>query len=420
MDENTNNPRMSIAKQKSYIALFIIITLCTCIDPYSPKLKGYDSLLVVEGLITNEKAQYEVKLSKTMQAQNLIPEKVSDAVVSISDDLGINTILRNLGNGLYKTDSTVFIGVVGKTYTLHILTHDGKEYESEPTIMLPVPEIDSLYYSKNVEYTNNQSETHEGISIYLDSKKVNGFTNYIRWEYEETWKFRLPTIKKFNYINEKLILPVTYVKEFCWKQKKSTEILFQSFSQQEAGNIKNVPITFIGSELSDRLTIQYSILVKQYSVSEKEFKFWNDLKKVNETTGDIFGSQPFYVTSNISNIQDKNEKALGYFQVSAVSKKRKDISFMELLKLNLPLFHYNCKTFATAPGDYCLPGAINCVPPTWDELYQMWTGAQFIFIEPDYIPDTKNLRHLIFATSLCSDCELTGTLVKPPFWIDLN
>jgi len=418
MDEYINNPRISIAKQKLYIALFISITLCTCIDPYSPKLMGYDSLLVVEGLITNEKAQYEVKLSKTMQTQNLIPEKVSDAVVSISDDHGISTMLINLGNGLYKTDSTVFVGVIGKIYTLHILTHEGKEYESEPTIMLPVPEIDSLYYSKNMEYTNNQSETHEGISIYLDSKEGNGFSSYIRWEYEETWKFRLPTIKKFNYINEKLILPVTYVKEFCWKQKKSTEILFQSFSQQELGNIKNVPITFIGSDLSDRLTIQYSILVKQFSLSEKAFQFWNNLKKINESGGDIFGSQPFSVISNISNVKDKNERVLGYFQVSSVSQKRKDITFLELLKLNLPLFHYDCTRFETAPEDYCSKGSKGC--PTWDELYQMWTGAQFIFIEPDYIPDTRNLRHLIFATGLCSNCELTGTLVKPPFWIDLN
>lgn len=407
-------------KLKSFITVFIIITLCTCIDPYSPQLKGYNSLLVVEGLITNENASYEVKLSKTKQTQNLVPEKVSDAVVTITDETGINIMLMNLGNGLYKTDSTVFTGVIGRTYTLHILTHDGKEYESAPSAMLPVSEIDSLYYGKDVGFSNNQSETHQGISIYLDSKEGDAINNYFRWEYEETWKFRLPSIKRANYINDTTIIPIIDIKEFCWKQKKSTEILVQSNSQQQEGHIIKVPITFIASDLSDRLTIQYSILVKQYSISEKEFQFWDNLKKVNESNGDIFGSQPFSVLSNIANVQDKNELVLGYFQVSAVNQKRKDITFMELLKLNLPLFHYPCTRISTSPGDYCTPPAMGCVPPTWDELNQMWTAAKYFFIEPDYIPETKKLRHLIFATAICSDCELSGTLVKPSFWIDLN
>ncbi|MCX6321504.1 MAG: DUF4249 domain-containing protein [Bacteroidia bacterium] len=404
-------------RPKPLITIFIVFALCTCIDPYIPELKGYESLLVVDGLLTNENASYEVKLSRTMQAQNSIPEKVSDAVLSITDESGNKTMLRNFGNGLYKTDSTVFTGAAGKTYILHIATLNGKDYQSEPCTMLPVPEIDSLYFEKAEEFTNNQSETHEGIRIYLDSKEGDGINNYFRWGYEETWKFRLPTLKKFNFINDSTILPVDVVKEFCWKQKRSKEILIQSFPPEQAGFIKNVPLNFIGSDQSDRLTIQYSILVKQYSISDKESQFWDNLKKVNESSGDIFGSQPFPVICNISNVHNPYERVLGYFQVSAVSQKRKDITFMELTKLNLPLFHYGCARIETAPEDYACQF---CVPPTWDELYKMWSDAKFIFIEPFYDPVTRKLRKLVFATGICSDCELTGTLVKPEYWIDLK
>jgi hypothetical protein len=407
-------------RHKFILTIFIVFALCTCIDPYKPNLKGNDSFLVVDGQITNENASYQIRLSRTMQEQNAISEKVSDAVVSVSDEDGKKSILGNYGNGVYKTDSTSFTGIVGKTYTLNIKTSDGKEYESDPCPMLPVPEIDSLYYEKGVEYTNNQSETHEGINIFLDSKAGDGINNYFRWEYEETWKFRVPTVKKFEYISETVILPLNSVKEFCWKQKKSTEIIFQSFAPQQADLIKNVHITFIGPDLSDRLSIQYSILVKQYSVSEKEYKFWDNLKKVSENTGEIFGSQPYPVISNIYNVNDKNERVLGYFQVSALSQKRKDITFMELLKRNLPLFHYDCVRIETKPSDYCQGGKKSCIPPTWDELYKMWTSAHFVFIEAVLEPVTLKLIKMVFSPPECANCELTGTLVKPAFWVDRN
>jgi hypothetical protein len=402
---------------RSFFILFIVFTFYTCIDPYIPKLDGYNKLLVVEGRITNENISHEIILSRTMQSQNSVPGKVTDAIVYITDEKEIKFPLRNYGNGSYKTDSTLFKGEIGKTYTLHIETKDGKEYLSEPCQMRPVSEIDSVYYEKAVGYTNNQSETHDGINILLDSKSGDGINNYFRWDFVETWKFRVPDIRKFKYISETEIMPVDTEKVFCWKQAKSTKIVFQSFSGQESSDIRKIPVAFIGSELSDRLSIQYSILVKQYAISEKEYRFWNNLKQVNETAGGIYSSQPFSVISNIYNLKDRNERVLGYFQVSGASQKRLNISFMELLKFNLPLYHYPCKRIESAPEDYACQF---CVPPTWDELNIMWTDAGYIFVEPEFISGTTKLRHLVFTTPVCADCSLSGTTVKPDFWVEVK
>jgi len=35
-------------------AFLFLVAATSCIDPYKPNIKNYDSLLVVEGLITNE------------------------------------------------------------------------------------------------------------------------------------------------------------------------------------------------------------------------------------------------------------------------------------------------------------------------------------------------------------------------------
>jgi hypothetical protein len=404
---------------KSLIALFIIAALYTCIDPYNPKLSGHESFLVVEGLITDENASYIVKLSRTMQSADSVPEKVTDANMFITDENGNKTILNNAGNGLYKTDSTVFTGVAGKTYTLHISTENGDEYISEPCFMLPVPDIDSIYYEKDEEFTSNQSETQQGIRIYLDSKEGDENNQYFRWEFVETWKFRVPMPKRYDYIDDTIILPVDVINEFCWKQQKSSEILVKSFSPGQPSIIKKEPLNFIAPEKSDRLSIQYSILVRQYSMSKKEYDFWDNLKQVNEGGGDIFDPQPFPVISNISNVHDPADRVLGYFQVSAVKQKRIYITFSEIVGLDLPFFQPDCNRIEASPDDY--PPPPMQPPMTWDELYSMFDfSPKYVFVEPLYESGTRILKELVFTSPVCSDCTLSGTVKKPDFWIDLN
>jgi hypothetical protein len=411
------------SRLKYGIAVVAVFIICTCIDQYSPNLKVYDSLLAVDGLITDANVPYIVKLSRTLQNQNDSPPSVSDAIVSLTDDAGNNSTFINTGSGIYKTDSTEFRGIVGRTYVLHIATSDGKEYESEPCLMYPVPGIDSIYFLKDQQLVSNGTQTLDGVSIYLDSKGEDN-NQYYRWAYEETWKFRVPYPKKYDYIkgadpNFPGIAPVKDVKEFCWKNRKSDEILTGSVNSASSARIEKEPILFIGTDQSDRLLIQYSILVSQYSISKKEYDFWNNLKQINESGGDIFAKQPFTVISNIKNINNPAERVLGYFQVSAVKQKRKNISFSDLVGINLPVYHYPCERLVKEPNDY--PNAFMAPPPTWTDLYSMFCiTSNYYFVEPLYSSGTANLQKMVFAKPECADCELTGIITKPDFWIDIN
>jgi hypothetical protein len=405
-------------RPKSIIAMVAVFTFCTCIDPYTPKLRGYDSLLVVDGLITDANTSYSVKLSRTFQVQNSTPAMVSDANVSITDNGGNNINLGNKGNGIYKTDSLDFTGMVGRTYTLHITTKEGNEYISDPCSMQSVPDIDSVYFAKDQELVNNGTQTQEGLSIYLDSKAGDN-NQYYRWAYEETWKFKVPDPKKFNFnMADSSITSVANIKEFCWKNRKSDEILIYSNYSGQAGPIKKKPINFIASNQSDRLLIEYSILVKQYSVSKNEYDFWNNLKQVNESGGDIFASQPFPVISNIHNINNPKEQVLGYFQVSAVNQKRKNIPFSEIVGMNLPYYNYPCERIEAKPSDY--QAALGPLI-TWDFVYALFcVTSDYYFVAPEYFNGTNNLEKMVFARPECADCELSGTITKPDFWVDLN
>jgi len=401
---------------KSIYVLAVIFTLCTCIDPYSPKLKGYDSLLVVNGLITDENAAYTITLSKTLQDQNAIPVVVSDASVYITDETGNSSYLNSMGGGIYKTNSVDFRGVIGKSYTLHITTHEGNEYQSTPCIMQSVPDIDSVYFARDEETVNNGTESQTGLMIYLDSKPGDNNVFY-RWSFEETWKFKVPFPKRFNYIDSAHIFRIDNVHEICWKSNKSGDILIKSVYPGQNPRIEKEPILFISSDKSDRLMIEYSVLVKQYSLSKDEFNFWDNLKKVNETGGDIFASQPFEVISNIHNINNPDEKVLGYFQVSAVKQKRKYILFQDMVNLQLPFFHYDCKSIARGPQDYPATDP----PWTFDVVYNGFPPTSgYIFVEPIIDPATNMLERLVFTTFECANCELSGSSARPDFWIDYN
>jgi len=166
--------------------------------------------------------------------------------------------------------------------------------------------------------------------------------------------------------------------------------------------------------------IQYSILVNQYSISKREYEFWNNLKQINETGNDIFSSQPYSVINNLHCISNPQERVLGYFQVSAVSQQRKNILHRDVALMGLPFYSDPCKTLVLDLS-YLPGGCKNCPPPSWDDLYwRLCIGSDYIFTEPIYNKVSDVLLDLVFTRPECADCELTGSSKKPDFWIDLN
>ena len=86
--------------------------------------------------------------------------------------------------------------------------------------MQSVRDIDSIYFARDQELVSNNTESNQGIRIYLNSK--TGDNNlYYRWDFEETWKYKIPNPKKYDYIDSLTIIMIPEVKEYCWKSRKS-------------------------------------------------------------------------------------------------------------------------------------------------------------------------------------------------------
>lgn len=394
-------------KQLILISFLLILSLRSCIDPYYLELDDYESLLVVEGMITDEHAPQTIKLSRTYLNTNDPPDLVAHAEVRVLDENGVITDFHEFEPGIYLSDSALFKGRVGGTYTLHIKTEDGLEYVSDSCTMAAASSIDKLYYEVDSELFDNGQVEEQGLRIFLDTENQGEASQYMRWDFEEVWKFRVPYPIFFQDLGYREYKRVHVENDICWRYEDSRQILIHSSAEQSSDLLSRKPIHFIASGLSNRLLKQYSIQVNQYSLSQEEFWFWKKLREMTEDGGDIFEKQPFPIEGNIHCINNDDEKVLGYFQVSAVKRQQMYITKSQVDELDIPTYEYPC--------DRILYHTRVLDPIIYYDLLSR--GYVLFWVLED---DFGNAINFQFTSTECSDCSLTGIPERPSFWVDMD
>jgi hypothetical protein len=112
---------------KYYKTLMVLILCVSCEEQSNLFEPGNDStILIVEGILSNEKRNHIIKLSHPHATQNENPRPATGAIVTIAvDNLTYSATESPAGSGNYLTEE--FTAVFGKVYTLSIL-YNGKEY----------------------------------------------------------------------------------------------------------------------------------------------------------------------------------------------------------------------------------------------------------------------------------------------------
>ncbi len=391
---------MMIKSIQKVILISFLLVLNSCVTQFIPKTNEDQQLLVVEGLITDQPDTNIIKLSRSLPlGKRSVANPLKGCIVTISDDLGNTFGFTETIPGTYVTDPSKFQGVIGRSYALHIKTNvenNNLNYESYPMEMKSVPPIDSVYYEKVTLQENNGISTQEGCQIFLNTHDPINQTKFYRWEYSETWEFQLP----YNMVPNKQ----------CWISSNSDVINIKNTSILEQVRIDRYPLIFISNQ-TDRLNVKYSILVNQYSLNEDEYLYWEKLQNISEQVGGLYDLIPSSIPSNISCIDDPNEKVLGYFSVSARSSKRIFIKdrFSGLIDL-----YTNCISDTIFNGDF--------IPYLNTSAWIIEEGALHPFIWSTGV----GLVHQIFLPPVpyviitydkaCADCTVRGTKIEPDFW----
>ena len=367
------------------LTLVCIITLINwgCTKEFIPEIKESPYCVVVDGLITNQPEVYTVNLSWSYPVLENTSFPMTGCEVSVLDDLGnVFKFSESSTPGTYNSDRNTFQGVVGRTYRLHINSKNATpkhySYESFPVEMKSVPPIDSLYYEKVlIEEATLEDVAKEGCQVYLNTYDPEGDCRYFRWDFTETWKCQIP----FDNV----------VNKTCWISNNSYRINIKNTSSLSESLVNRHPVVYISNE-TDRLSIRYSINVNQYSMSEDEFQYWEDITEITENVGSLYDIIPYSLNGNLFCVEDPDEQVLGYLSVSAKTSKRIyiDERFSGLEDIYYP---------------ECLEAELDAYTP-WEMAGETWWIV--------YNLGTPYITH----QKWCVDCTARGTLFRPEFWED--
>jgi len=379
-----------------------MIFMAACVTPYYPDITKYENLFVVDGQLTNLKGPYEVKLSRTFKYDGSIGSKVTGdpvtgAQVKIIDNTGLEVQLKEINSGEYSTVDTIFRGVPGKSYKLQIKVNEDVFESDFETLKTPAP-IDNLYW----EYVPQDNNGPKRIQVLLDTHDSTNNTRYYGWDYDETWKFKVP-------------LDVEAKPEWKTCYKYNTSVFFKiGTTIERTSDIVDRHLLQNIDESSNRLYFRYTILAKQYSFTEQTYKYFEDLIKLNQNQGTLFDVTPYSLVGNVKNLNNKNVPVLGYFVVAGASQKRIFIDRSELPKEFNP----------TDGFDDCSARIIR-VPASLtdfrqDHLVDSLMNEGYVIYEQFYTPIDQFTPgwQLSLAKPLCFNCTLTGESKIPDFWIE--
>ncbi len=355
-----------------------------CRKPYAPPaIKSGQSYLVVEGFINTGADTTKIKLSRTVNLSNkTATNPVTGAIVTVESKGGADYQLTEITSGTYIATTLNLDNT--QQYRLRIRTADNKQYVSDFVAVMVTPPIDNVGF-------NVVTKPDTGVQVYASTHGPDNSTRYYRWDYDETWEFHAKYQSDWE-TNGYQIVPRVVSRYICFKTDTSSTVVLGSSAKLQHNVIYQAPIAFI-SFTSEKIEMDYSILLRQYAVTADAYSFWTNLKTNTEQLGSIFDAQPSQLAGNIHNVNDASEPVIGYMSACNVTTQRIFITSNQL-PYWVPTYPYpNCDIEdAHTPGDI----------------------AQQIPLGSPIIPLSKGGATFTYYT--CADCTIRGSLKRPSFW----
>ncbi|GAB3333530.1 hypothetical protein GCM10027299_41160 [Larkinella ripae] len=378
-------------KRLFYVVVPLLIG--SCVDPYRPPaVSAPNTYLVVDGFLNGAGAS-TVRLSRTHNlSDGKKPPVETKASLKVEGEKGGSQPFVDKGDGSY----TLAEGGLqfDQKYRLRIRTAAGREYLSDYVTIKRTPKIDSLTWRPQ----------DGGVQFYVTTHDPDNKTKYYRWEYEETWEFYMDYYSVIEYLN-KAFIPRQENIHHCWRSANSTGIFVGSSTQLTQDVINKFPLIFVSNSSSNRLRVRYSLLVKQYALTDEAFEYWQNLRKNTENLGSLFDPQPFQVIGNLYGVTDPDEPVVGYLSGHSVEEKRIFVSSAQL-PINWRI-----------PSGYesCVPDTVLLSPPPPDLTAAEMAQAGFLPIDAIVSPAGMIYAYRM-SSPACVDCRTVGTTVKPGFW----
>jgi hypothetical protein len=365
--------------------------LSNCQQIYEPPaIKAANNYLVVDGLINIGAGTIStINLNRTRNLSDSVSTGIPelDANVSIVSSGGMTyPLLDTANNGTYTSQPLSLDN--SQQYRIAVTVSDRRKYQSDLVVCTQTPPIDSITWKQPVDLT-----------FYVSSHDPTARTRWYKWEYAETWEHDAALQSPWTVVNGYIVATdSSNQKSQCWTTMNSTNIIIGNSVALSQDIIDRYPIyTLVNGD--PKIALKYSILVKQYALTEDAYDYWQLIQKTSQGLGTLFDLQPTQLIGNIHCLSDPAEPVIGFTSATTIQQKR--------------LFLYHTNLTGWPPNE---PG-YNC--DTMEIAVDSSNYFKYSYPDPYWAPYyfLSSSGPLMLGSAVCLDCTyLGGTTVKPPYW----
>ncbi|MBY0435474.1 MAG: DUF4249 domain-containing protein [Cyclobacteriaceae bacterium] len=292
----------------AFLLLTVVVALGiqSCEDKINPTLENAAPILAVDAWLNNKAETQVISLTSTQPYfQNVLPPGVSGAVVTVRDNSGkVYSFIeddKKPGNYLWKPSASEVFGKVGDQFTLTIQTN-GETFQSV-SFMGRVPVIDSISFDTEKRIGATDSITQA--EFWATDPLGPGDAYWIR-----TFKNGVALLKPSE-------LNVAFDAGFSPGGRTDGVIFITPIRRGINSNDTNDDGT-----IPSPIKPGDSINVQINSITKAAFEYLNQVSiQTNRPGGfqELFSTPLANVSTNINNVNPNGSKAVGFFNVSAVS-----------------------------------------------------------------------------------------------------
>ncbi len=386
-----------------YFSAILVLMLSSCVKRFEPEINKTDvEKYVVTGQVIMGDAVQVVNICTSSPITKPEIKPVTGCQVTILDAKGNSYIAKDVWGGNYEAVIPVIAMVPGNSFKVDIVTSGGVHITSDFDQIQDCPPVDSVYYVVQHLPTSSPIEFNDGIQFYVNLDAQNYACRYYKLEATETWEYHTQyPIEWFytGYLHH--VFPPDSSKMVCWRTSKVRDVFMVSTKDLAQNKYLRYPLHFVDNLSSPRLVYGYSLLIRQFALSDAAYEYWEKIRVNSQEQGGLYESQPLSVKGNLHNITNPGQDVLGFFGATTVRQKRIFVKNVPDLPLE---FVFNC-VFGNL--QWGLQGA-----PAY--MYPIYLPPRIVFQGDSAIRtyDVISIDHE------CVDCTSTvgGKNVKPDFW----
>lgn len=301
---------------RKYILHVLFVFLTGCISSYNLDNDNSEPLLVVDGKITQENTQHELTLRRSTATGSTDYNAVTGARISLHDDIGNSEVYYEFEEGKYLLDGNILQRIPGKSYYLEIQLPDQKTYRSVPQTMPEVIKPNKLYFElEEIEEISDLENTiiKRYLNFYINTPVIEDNRDYhFIWRMDHAYSFAELQCSPLR-------TPLTC---YITRQLISDNLKIFTSEDLSGGELKDFRVGSIQIFPNWEFYEKHFFNVAQHSITKEAYIYWETVKKVAQSTGSIFDTPPGPINGNIYNVNDPDERVLGFFEVSAVDTIR--------------------------------------------------------------------------------------------------